>query len=218
MYTTKTIFNLIDFDAATLSFGGGDLPTFVKVEALPSKSTAGGSTAAPPITITTVQVPALGAATASIRGTHSAFAGGYGGVRLTSVDAAGNPSPNPFLAYVTLASPEGTEPVSGPHCGGNRCRIAYLAPPPTGAQTIKIAVTSIDLPQQIRVRSPVPGGFSTTVNVGADHTYVWDSAALGIEFTGAGLIEVAGLGGIPIAVSASVWRATRMFRVYPARL
>lgn len=217
MFTTKTIFNLLDFDVATLTFGGADHPTNVMVEALPSRSTAAGSSPKAPVVLATVPVPALGAATYRVRGTHSAF-NPYGGIRVTSVDHLGNPSLNPFIAYLTMASPDGTDPVSGPHCGGTQCRIAYLPAPPTGAQTIKIAITSIDLPQNIEVRNPLPGGFSSTVNVGADHTYVWDSLALGIDVSGTGLIEVTGKGNIPIAVSATVLRATRLFRVYPSRL
>jgi hypothetical protein len=223
MFETKVTFALLDFNDVVVVLAAGEQAVRARVQLLPSKTSS-----LPPVEFDTVSVNALTTRAVEIEASHAAFQGGYGAVRVTSVDASGSEINSPFIAYATVRVREAEffvdrHPVSCANTWGNRFRLPFIR----GNERIRIAVTSLDSPQQVVIKDPRPGGYNKTFAVGADATFLWDSNADGTDDNGtridvkdAGLLEVASAAGGDITTSAVIRRIgiPPLVRVYPLLL
>src|SRR5215470_13588489 len=130
MLSNKAVFNLVDFDDSVLVVGADAIDLQLKVELLGSKSFANPERhqVVPP-TIAggeTFGVTKFTTRNKPIDDTMPAFQGGYGAVRISSLDG------NVFVAFASVRSIAAVEqfvdrhPMSGPTCG-SAFRIPLLA-------------------------------------------------------------------------------------------
>jgi hypothetical protein len=158
---------------------------------------------------TTLTLPALGVVSASAAA--ALFPQGVGMVRLRSVDNFGNPSPVPFVAY---AGPADMQPAFavGPISRGNRFRLPVLPSSGGAATRVRLAIGNLGAFQRVLVRSPMPAGFSTFVDLQNLQSYLWDSQGRAINFNGGGIVEIQGNSGGDLVVTALVERSGTVMR------
>jgi hypothetical protein len=172
MWTTDLRLNEIEFTSLYMILAAGDVSPTVEISYLGSKY---GSPPVAPYVAGTWAIPVNSTIIRTIDLTNAAFTGGYGAVRVRSIDpGTGQPTTIPFIAMAQLSAPDAENPVSGSGFFGTLFRLPVIQAAP--GQRVKLAVTNVGAAQTaVRIRNPLPGSFDDTYYLDPGVTLRWDS-------------------------------------------
>jgi len=178
-FTTDAVFNLTEATQATLLITANwNTDVQVQISYLGSKP---GQPPFPEVLIgNPIEVTAGRTKTFNVNLNHLAFKGGYGAVRVRSVDISGAPSSVPFIAYLRESDGETLSAVSGDHLVGYEFYIPTIT---ARSQRLRVVITIVDARGIVPVTIRSTNGYDSTTDVPVGATFRWDSKEISENLT-----------------------------------
>jgi hypothetical protein len=207
-FADDTIINLVDPGTATLTLTADVKPVNVQIFYISDKTTNSGHVSGPATLIETISLNADQTKVHNVNLLHSAFAGGYGSLLLSTLGGSKN---DVFQTYVNYGGSMFS--TGGSVFTGGSYRIPYLS----GTSRMVLALTNqSDFSFQLEIEN-VGGTQFKNITLSPLSTYKFDTIANGWVLTGTSSIQIFTTNGGTVSVSGYIDRILQRTRITPVK-